>query len=71
MGGWKSSGIGARFGGAEGLRKFCRVETVVEPRIKFGAGANYYIASPRAQARMNKQTTWMALRRPRRTARER
>jgi delta 1-pyrroline-5-carboxylate dehydrogenase len=65
MGGWKSSGIGARFGGAEGLRRFSRVETVVEPKIKFGAGANYYTASPRAQARMNKQTTWMALRRPR------
>jgi acyl-CoA reductase-like NAD-dependent aldehyde dehydrogenase len=29
MGGWKSSGIGARFGGAEGLRKYCRQETVV------------------------------------------
>jgi acyl-CoA reductase-like NAD-dependent aldehyde dehydrogenase len=71
MGGWKSSGIGARFGGAEGLRRFSRVETVVEPKIKFGAGANYYTASPRAQARMNKQTTWMALRRPRRAARER
>ena len=24
MGGWKTSGMGARFGGAEGLRKFCR-----------------------------------------------
>ena len=71
MGGWKSSGIGARFGGADGLRKFCRAETVVEPRIRLGAGANYYTASPKAQARMNKQTTWMALRRPRRAARER
>ncbi|MBV9091543.1 MAG: aldehyde dehydrogenase family protein [Mycobacteriaceae bacterium] len=71
MGGWKSSGIGARFGGADGLRKFCRVETIVEPRIKLGAGANYYTASPKAQARMARQTTWMALRRPRRAARER
>jgi acyl-CoA reductase-like NAD-dependent aldehyde dehydrogenase len=71
MGGWKASGIGARFGGAEGLRKYCRVETVVEPRVKVGAGANYYSASPKAQARMNKQMTWMALRRPRRAARDR
>ncbi|PRC56174.1 aldehyde dehydrogenase, partial [Mycobacterium sp. ITM-2017-0098] len=29
MGGWKTSGMGARFGGAEGLRKFCRQEAVV------------------------------------------
>jgi acyl-CoA reductase-like NAD-dependent aldehyde dehydrogenase len=38
MGGWKTSGIGARFGGADGLRKFCRVETVVTPRTNVGAG---------------------------------
>ena len=37
MGGWKESGIGPRFGGADGLRKFCRAEVVVEPRTKFGA----------------------------------
>ncbi len=71
MGGWKESGIGARFGGAEGMRKYCRIETLVEPRIKFGAGANYYSSSPKALTRMNKQLTWMALRRPRRVARDR
>jgi acyl-CoA reductase-like NAD-dependent aldehyde dehydrogenase len=71
MGGWKASGIGARFGGAEGLRKYCRVETVVEPRVNFGAGMNYYSSAPKAQQRMNRQMTWMALRRPRRTARDR
>ena len=70
MGGWKESGIGARFGGAEGMRKYCRIETLVEPRIKFGAGANYYSSSPKALTRMNKQLTWMALRRPRRIARD-
>ena len=70
MGGWKESGIGARFGGAEGMRKYCRIETLVEPRIKFGAGANYYSSSPKALTRMNKQLTWMALRRPRRVARD-
>ena len=49
MGGWKESGIGARFGGDEAMRKYCRLETVVEP----------------------KQMMWMALRRPRRVARDR
>ncbi|WP_461665762.1 aldehyde dehydrogenase family protein [Gordonia sputi] len=29
QGGWKTSGVGARFGGAAGLRKFCRAETIV------------------------------------------
>jgi acyl-CoA reductase-like NAD-dependent aldehyde dehydrogenase len=71
MGGWKESGIGARFGGAEGLRKYCRLESVVEPRVSFGAGMNYYSSSPKAQRRMNRQMTWLALRRPRRAARDR
>lgn len=71
MGGWKASGIGARWGGADGIRKFCRVETVVEPRFNVGAGANYYSAPAKARARMNKQITWMALRGPRRVARDR
>jgi acyl-CoA reductase-like NAD-dependent aldehyde dehydrogenase len=68
MGGWKTSGIGARFGGADGLRKFCRQETVVAPRTNVGAGGNYYNNSPKALQRMNKLMTKMALARPRRIA---
>jgi acyl-CoA reductase-like NAD-dependent aldehyde dehydrogenase len=68
MGGWKTSGIGARFGGAEGLRKYCRQETVIAPRTNVGAGGNYYNHSQTALARMNKLMTRLALRRPRRTA---
>ena len=68
MGGWKTSGIGARFGGADGLRKFCRVETVVGPRINVGAGQNYYHNSLKALKRTNKLMTRMALSRPRRVA---
>ena len=52
MGGWKTSGIGARFGGADGLRKFCRVETVVGPRTNVGAGQNYYHNSLKALKRV-------------------
>ena len=70
MGGWKESGIGARFGGAESMRKYCRIETLVEPRIKIGSGANYYSSSPQAASRMAKQMMWMALRRPKRVARD-
>ncbi|RDH77228.1 aldehyde dehydrogenase family protein [Mycolicibacterium moriokaense] len=68
MGGWKTSGMGARFGGAEGLRKYCRQETVVAPRTNVGAGGNYYNNSHKALTRMNKLMTRLALRRPRRVA---
>ena len=64
MGGWKTSGIGARFGGADGIRKFCRQETIVAPRTSVGAGGNYYNNSLKALARMNKLMTTMALARP-------
>jgi delta 1-pyrroline-5-carboxylate dehydrogenase len=68
MGGWKTSGIGARFGGADGLRKYCRVETVVGPRTNVGAGGNYYHNSLKALRRMNRLMTRLALARPRRIA---
>lgn len=68
MGGWKTSGIGARFGGADGLRKFCRVETVVGPRTNVGAGVNYYHNSQKALKLMNRMMTRLALARPRRVA---
>ncbi|EHI12334.1 aldehyde dehydrogenase family protein [Mycolicibacterium thermoresistibile] len=68
MGGWKTSGIGARFGGPEGLRKYCRVETVVEPRTGIGAGGTYYNNSFKSLGMMNKLLTRMALVRPRRLA---
>ena len=68
MGGWKASGIGARFGAADGMRKFCRQETVVAPRTNVGAGGNYYNNSAKTLARMNKMMTKMALSRPRKNA---
>ena len=68
MGGWKSSGMGVRFGGAEGIRKFCRQEAVVAPRTNVGAGGNYYNNSLRALKRMNSMMTKMALIGPKRAA---
>lgn len=32
MGGWKNSGIGARWGGAPGIRKYCRQQAITIPR---------------------------------------
>ncbi|WP_458691036.1 aldehyde dehydrogenase family protein [Nocardia tengchongensis] len=37
MGGWKQSGIGTRFGGAAGLRKYCRPQAMTEPRLPIPA----------------------------------
>lgn len=68
MGGWKNSGMGLRFGGAEGLRKFCKQEAVVAPRSSVGAGGNYYNNSLRALKRMNTLMTKLALIGPRRSA---
>lgn len=33
MGGWKQSGIGARWGGAAGVRKYCRAQAITTPRF--------------------------------------
>lgn len=68
MGGWKTSGLGARFGGADGLRKYCRQEVVVAPRTNVGAGGNYYNNSPKALKRMNALMTKLALITPKRAA---
>jgi len=32
-GGWKESGIGARFGGAQGIRKYTRQQAITAPRV--------------------------------------
>jgi acyl-CoA reductase-like NAD-dependent aldehyde dehydrogenase len=68
MGGWKTSGMGVRFGGAEGLRKYCRQEVVVAPRTALGAGGNYYNNSLKALKRMNTLMTKLALVTPKRAA---
>lgn len=31
--GWKQSGIGARMGGASGIRKYCRIQSITTPRF--------------------------------------
>ena len=33
MGGWQQSGVGARWGGAEGLRKYCRKQAITTPML--------------------------------------
>ena len=33
QGGWKSSGLGSRLGGAQGIRKYCRQQAITTPRV--------------------------------------
>jgi acyl-CoA reductase-like NAD-dependent aldehyde dehydrogenase len=33
-GGWKESGVGARLGGSNGVRKYCRTQVITVPRIR-------------------------------------
>lgn len=46
MGGWKSSGLGARLGGAQGLRKFCRTQAVTDGRIALSSEPNWFPYTP-------------------------
>ncbi|OMB83112.1 aldehyde dehydrogenase family protein [Mycolicibacterium farcinogenes] len=47
MGGWKESGVGSRWGGASGLRKYCRQQAITAPRIPtLSAEPSWYPYSP-------------------------
>ncbi|SEA62098.1 MULTISPECIES: aldehyde dehydrogenase family protein [unclassified Mycobacterium] len=49
MGGWKQSGIGARLGGAVGVRKYCRAQGITEPRLPTSTREMFWFPySPRA-----------------------
>jgi acyl-CoA reductase-like NAD-dependent aldehyde dehydrogenase len=42
FGGWKQSGIGMRFGGAEGMLKYCRQQAVSTEKIKLSNELHWY-----------------------------
>jgi acyl-CoA reductase-like NAD-dependent aldehyde dehydrogenase len=46
MGGWKDSGVGGRFGGAHGIRKYCRAQAIVSDRIEPKSEPHWYPYSP-------------------------
>ncbi len=47
MGGWKSSGVGGRNGGAAGLLKFCRQQAIVTERFTLKSEPHWYPYVPR------------------------
>ena len=46
MGGWKNSGLGSRFGGAQGVLKYCRQQSVVEERFAPKTEPMWYPVNP-------------------------
>jgi acyl-CoA reductase-like NAD-dependent aldehyde dehydrogenase len=46
MGGWKNSGLGTRFGGAHGVLKYCRQQSVVEERFTLKSEPLWYPVVP-------------------------
>lgn len=46
MGGWKNSGLGARFGGANGVLKYCRQQSIVEERFTLKSEPLWYPVVP-------------------------
>jgi len=42
MGGWKSSGLGHRFGGPNGVRKYCRQQAFVSERVNMKSEIHWY-----------------------------
>ena len=47
MGGWGESGVGARLGGAQGIRKYCRQQAILRERMTPKAEVHWYPASDR------------------------
>lgn len=56
MGGWKNSGLGTRFGGAHGVQKYCRQQSVVEERFALKSEPLWYPVIP-AKARIIAKAT--------------
>jgi acyl-CoA reductase-like NAD-dependent aldehyde dehydrogenase len=50
MGGWKESGLGRRFGGPQGIRKYCRTQSIVSERIALKSEPHWYPYSTRKAA---------------------
>jgi Aldehyde dehydrogenase family len=42
QGGWKESGVGARLGGEQGIRKYCRPQAVTATRLAPGSELLWY-----------------------------
>jgi acyl-CoA reductase-like NAD-dependent aldehyde dehydrogenase len=54
FGGWKSSGLGARGGGAYAIRKYCRQQAFVAERVNLKSELNWYPYTPKRARLMSR-----------------
>ncbi|MEH3136429.1 MAG: aldehyde dehydrogenase family protein [Mycolicibacterium neoaurum] len=59
MGGWKNSGLGARFGGAAGVLKYCRQQSVVEERFTPRSEPMWYPVNPTRSRLMSRAVRFL------------
>lgn len=59
MGGWKQSGLGTRFGGAQGVLKYCRQQSVVEERFELKSEPLWYPINPRRSRLIGKMSRFI------------
>jgi acyl-CoA reductase-like NAD-dependent aldehyde dehydrogenase len=45
-GGWRDSGVGSRYGGADGVRKYCRKQALLTGRVDMKSEVQWYPYSP-------------------------
>jgi acyl-CoA reductase-like NAD-dependent aldehyde dehydrogenase len=60
--GWRDSGIGGRLGGAEGIRKYCKVKAVVAEKAAAKSEIHWYPATPAKAAIQSKAARLMGAR---------
>lgn len=59
MGGWKNSGLGTRFGGAQGVLKYCRQQSVVEERFALKSEPMWYPVNPMRSRLMSRAVRFL------------
>ena len=60
--GWNDSGLGLRSGGASGIRKYCRIKSIVADRVAAEKEVNWY---PYTAGREDSSRRWSGFSRPR------
>jgi delta 1-pyrroline-5-carboxylate dehydrogenase len=61
-GGWRSSGVGSRFGGAAGVRKYCRTQAQLVGRMDLDKEVHWYPYSARKSERLGKLSMFLGAR---------
>jgi acyl-CoA reductase-like NAD-dependent aldehyde dehydrogenase len=61
-GGWRESGVGSRFGGADGLRKFCKVQALLTGRLDLKSEVQWYPYSRAKSLRLSRLSLLLSAR---------